>query len=255
MSTRNIIFTIIAVAFVIFIVWTYISQEYPETYMPAASIPRQTIVEPNAMPIMEESAIIEKIVTEVKNTTNAMPTIEEPTTTEKIVTEIKNTKPMTTVTFTTNKGAITIELYDDKAPKTVENFKKLAKEGFYNGTRFHRVIKGFMIQGGDPLSKNLASQNMWGTGDPGYKFADEIHADNKNNIGTISMANSGPNTNGSQFFINVGNNNFLDTKHTVFGRVISGMEVVTLIENVKTFLPGDKDRPVDEIIIAKIEVK
>ncbi len=220
MKNTNIILTIIAIAFVIFIVWTNSSQKTPKTDEPV--------------------------------TTNTMPTIEEPTTTEKIVIEVKNTKSMTTVTLTTNKGAITIELYDDKAPKTVENFKKLAKEGFYNGTRFHRVIKGFMIQGGDPLSKNLASQNMWGTGDPGYKFADEIHADNKNNIGTIAMANSGPNTNGSQFFINVGNNNRLDTIHTVFGRVTAGMDVVTAIENTKT-APGD--RPLEDMIIEKIDIK
>ncbi len=220
MSTRNIILTIIAIAFVIFIAWTSSSQKTPKTDEPII--------------------------------TNAMPTIEEPTTIEKIVTEIKNTKSMTTITLTTNKGAITIELYDDKAPKTVENFKKLAQAGFYNGTRFHRVIKGFMIQGGDPLSKNLADANRWGTGGPGYSFEDEIHPDNKNNIGTIAMANSGPNTNGSQFFINVGNNNFLDTKHTVFGRVTAGMDVVTAIENTKT-APGD--RPLEEVVIVKMEVK
>ncbi len=243
MKTTNIILTIIAIAFVIFIVWTSSSQKTPKTDVPVAT---------NAMPTMEEPTTIEKIVTEVKNTTNAMPTIEEPATTEKIITEIKNTKSMTTATLTTSKGVITIEFYDDKAPNTVENFKKLAQSGFYNGTRFHRVIKGFMIQGGDPLSKDLASQNMWGTGDPGYKFADEIHSDNKNNIGTISMANSGPNTNGSQFFINVGNNNFLDTKHTVFGRVIAGMEVITAIENTKT-APGD--RPISDMIVEKVEIK
>ncbi len=166
--------------------------------------------------------------------------------------KITNIKPMTTATITTNKGIITIELFSDKTPNTAENFKKLANQGFYNGTRFHRVIKGFMIQGGDPLSKDLANQNRWGTGGPGYQFADEIGGDNKNNIGTISMANSGPNTNGSQFFINVANNNFLDTKHTVFGKVISGMEVVNAIENTKT---GQNDRPIENMIIEKVEVK
>ncbi len=220
MKTTNIVLTIIAVALALFIVWTTSSQKTPETNEPVAI--------------------------------NAMPTLEEPTTTEKIVTEIKNTKSMTTVTLTTNKGDITLELYADKAPKTVENFTKLAKEGFYNGTRFHRVIKGFMIQGGDPLSKDISMQNSWGTGGPGYQFADEIHSENKNNTGTISMANSGPNTNGSQFFINVGNNNFLDPKHTVFGRVTAGMDVVTAIENTKT-APGD--RPLDEVVILKMEVK
>ncbi|MBI5400834.1 MAG: peptidylprolyl isomerase, partial [Candidatus Yonathbacteria bacterium] len=141
---------------------------------------------------------------------------------------------MTTVVMTTNKGAITLELFGDKKPKTVENFVKLAKEGFYNGTRFHRVIKGFMIQGGDPLSKDVANQNRWGTGGPGYSFADELATENKNVIGAIAMANSGPNTNGSQFFINTANNNFLDTKHTVFGKVTAGMDVVAAIENTKT---------------------
>ncbi|MBI3633999.1 MAG: peptidylprolyl isomerase [Candidatus Yonathbacteria bacterium] len=159
---------------------------------------------------------------------------------------------MSTAIITTNKGVITLELFDDKTPNTAENFKKLASQGFYNGTRFHRVIKGFMIQGGDPLSKDLGSQGRWGTGGPGYQFADEIGADNKNNIGTIAMANSGPNTNGSQFFINVANNNFLDTKHTVFGKVTSGMEVATAIENTKT---GQNDRPVEDMVVEKVEVR
>lgn len=163
-----------------------------------------------------------------------------------------NNKPMTQATITTNKGIITLELSSDTTPNTALNFKKLAEKGFYNGTRFHRVIKGFMIQGGDPLSKDIAGQNRWGTGGPGYQFADEIGVDNKNDIGTIAMANSGPNTNGSQFFINVANNNFLDTKHTVFGKVISGMEVVTAIENVKT---GQDDRPTEDVIMEKVEVK
>ncbi len=211
------------------------------------------------------SAIAVLIVVWVVTMKEKTPTVEQPisagqpivelsTTTVKIVTEVKSikTNPMTIATITTNKGTITLELYAAQAPKTVENFKKLANEGFYNGTRFHRVIKGFMIQGGDPLSKNLADANRWGTGGPGYSFADEIHTDNKNNIGTISMANSGPNTNGSQFFINVGNNNFLDTKHTVFGRVTAGMDVVAAIENTKT-APGD--RPLEDMIIIKMEVK
>lgn len=162
------------------------------------------------------------------------------------------TKTMNTAIITTNKGVVTLELFADKAPKTVKNFTKLASSGFYNGTRFHRVIKDFMIQGGDPLSKDMAMQSRWGTGGPGYAFADEIHAENRNIIGTIAMANAGPNTNGSQFFINVANNNFLDTKHTVFGRVSAGMDVVTAIENTKT-APGD--RPVEDMMIQKIEIK
>ncbi len=149
----------------------------------------------------------------------------------------------------TNKGDITIEFYGDDAPNTVENFTKLAKEGFYDGVKFHRVIKGFMIQGGDPLSKDDSKKALWGTGGPGYQFADEIHANNKNDKYTIAMANSGPNTNGSQFFINTNDNNFLDTKHTVFGKVVAGTEVVDAIENTPTE-PGDK--PVESMIIESI---
>lgn len=153
------------------------------------------------------------------------------------------------VTLTTNKGNITIEIFADKAPNTVANFKKLAEAGFYNGVKFHRVIKGFMIQSGDPLTKDDSKADMWGTGGPGYKFADEIHADNRNDVGTIAMANAGPNTNGSQFFINVNPNNFLDTKHTVFGKVIKGMDVVNEIEGVET---NQSDRPLSPVIIEKI---
>jgi peptidylprolyl isomerase len=155
-------------------------------------------------------------------------------------------------TLKTNKGDITIELYGEQTPNTVANFTKLAGEGFYNGVKFHRVIKGFMIQGGDPLSKDDSKVAMWGTGGPGYKFADEIGASNSNDIGTISMANAGPNTNGSQFFINTANNNFLDGKHTVFGKVVSGMDVVTAIENTKT---GAADRPIEPVIINSITLK
>jgi peptidylprolyl isomerase len=102
------------------------------------------------------------------------------------------------------------------------------------------VIKDFMIQGGDPLTKDDTKMDYWGTGGPGYQFADEITTNNKNNKGTISMANSGPNTNGSQFFINTKDNNFLDTKHTVFGKVISGMDTVEAIEALQT---NTSDRP------------
>lgn len=216
MSTKNIILTIIAIIFVVFMVWVG--------------------GKPTAEPGKQATA----------------PTTAPVTTETETVQDNINTKPMTTATITTNKGVITLELFADKTPKTVENFVKLANEGFYNGIRFHRVIKSFMIQGGDPLSKDPANQARWGTGGPGYSFADEIGANNSNVTGTIAMANSGPNTNGSQFFINVANNNFLDTKHTVFGRVISGMEVVTAIENTKT---GQNDRPLEDMIVEKIEIK
>src|SRR3989344_3965144 len=165
---------------------------------------------------------------------------------------LNNNKTMSIVTLHTNKGDIEIELLVDRTPNTVANFTKLAGEGFYNGVKFHRVIPGFMIQGGDPLTKDDSKVALWGTGGPGYSFADEITPENKNDIGTISMANAGPNTNGSQFFINTANNNFLDTKHTVFGRVTSGMETVTAIENTAT---GVADRPLEDMIVEKIEVK
>ncbi len=170
--------------------------------------------------------------------------------TETTQTENKQETHTMKALFKTNKGDIEIEL-DSRAPKTVENFTTLAEQGFYDGTKFHRVIKGFMIQGGDPLSKNDEMMDRWGTGGPGYQFDDEIHADNSNGVGSISMANAGPNTNGSQFFINVADNGFLNPKHTVFGNVVAGMEVVTAIENTETF-PDDK--PVDAVVIESIEI-
>jgi cyclophilin family peptidyl-prolyl cis-trans isomerase len=164
------------------------------------------------------------------------------------------TNPQQTMyaTIHTNKGDITVELFSADAPNTVANFVKLAGEGFYNGTKFHRVIPGFMIQGGDPLTKDDSKAAQWGTGGPGYQFADELRANNRNDIGTISMANSGPNTNGSQFFINTAANNFLDDKHTTFGKVTAGMDVVTAIEQTPT---GPGDRPVEPMIINSITVE
>ncbi len=167
------------------------------------------------------------------------------------VTNVTNNKKIMNATLHTNQGDITIEFSND-TPNTVANFTKLAQEGFYDGTKFHRVIKGFMIQGGDPLSKDDSMASRWGTGGPGYAFNDEIGAGNHNNAGTIAMANSGPNTNGSQFFVNVANNNFLDTKHTVFGKVIAGMDVVAKIENTAT---GASDRPVEAMVINSITLQ
>ncbi len=155
-------------------------------------------------------------------------------------------------TLHTNKGDIGIEFFDTSAPKTVANFVKLAKQGFYDGTKFHRVIANFMIQGGDPLSKDDSQMAAWGTGGPGYQFADELRPDNHNVVGTISMANAGPNTNGSQFFINVADNSFLDTKHTTFGKVTAGMDVVLAISKTQT---GQNDRPVSPVIINSVTVE
>ncbi len=157
------------------------------------------------------------------------------------------------VVFDTTKGKIEVELFRDKAPKTVANFLKLTESGFYNGTLFHRVIKGFMIQGGDPLTKsdptNIA---IHGTGGPGYTFADEIN-NVKLTAGILAMANAGPNTNGSQFFIvTAAATPWLDGHHTAFGRVVSGMDVVSAIENVPT---GQNDRPGQEVKVNSISVK
>jgi len=156
-------------------------------------------------------------------------------------------------TFQTNKGDFTLELFADKTPKTVENFVKLAQANFYDGVKFHRVIKNFMIQGGDPLTKDDSKKALWGTGGPGYQFADEIGAGNRNLAGTISMANAGPDTNGSQFFINTVDNDYLDTKHTVFGRVTSGMDVVKEIEGVA--VDRASSRPLEPVTIISIEIE
>lgn len=153
-------------------------------------------------------------------------------------------KKMTEVTLETNKGNIVIKLYTDM-PITTGNFEKLVKEGFYDGTIFHRVIENFMIQGGDPIGT--------GMGGPGYTIEDEFtHAGgNKNNRLTISMANAGPNTGGSQFFINLIDNNFLDTKHPAFGEVIEGIDVVDAIAKVPK---GTADKPLEDVIIIKATV-
>ncbi len=155
-------------------------------------------------------------------------------------------------TLHTSMGDITIEFFDKDAPNTVANFRKLAGAGFYDGTKFHRVIAGFMIQGGDPLTKDDSMVARWGTGGPGYTFADEIRENNHNVIGTISMANAGPNTNGSQFFINVANNSYLDGKHTTFGKVTSGMDVVDKLQHVET---DGNDRPLTPVVIKSVSLE
>ena len=148
------------------------------------------------------------------------------------------------VVLETNKGDIIIQLYNDM-PITAGNFEKLVKQGFYDGVIFHRVIDGFMIQGGDPKGT--------GMGGPGYTIKDEFthKGGNKNNRGTISMANAGPNTGGSQFFINLIDNNFLDSKHPAFGEVIEGMDVVDVIAKVET---DSQDRPLEDVVIIRARV-
>lgn len=155
-------------------------------------------------------------------------------------------------TLHTTEGDITIEFLPNLAPKTVENFVTLAKSGYYDGIKFHRVIKDFMNQAGDPLTKDDSKMAMWGTGGPGYKFADEITAESKNELGTVAMANAGPNTNGSQFFINAKDNAFLNGGYTVFGKVTSGMDVVMKINNVAT---DKNDRPLTPVVIQSISLQ
>ncbi|MDD5192096.1 MAG: peptidylprolyl isomerase [Candidatus Nanoarchaeia archaeon] len=148
----------------------------------------------------------------------------------------------TKVKLSTNYGDIIIEL-DKNMPITAGNFEKLVKQGFYNGVIFHRVINGFMIQGGDPQGT--------GMGGPGYTIKDEFTSNNRNDRGTIAMANAGPDTGGSQFFINPVNNNFLDSKHPVFGKIVEGMDVVDKIAKVQT---DANDKPLKKVVIEKAEV-
>jgi peptidylprolyl isomerase len=163
--------------------------------------------------------------------------------------------------LTTNKGEIDIELFKDTMPITAGNFIKLAEQKFYDGTKFHRVIKNFMIQGGDPYTKT-SEVMKYGTGGPGYAIQDEF-VDGKyltNVRGTIAMANSGPNTGGSQFFINLVDNKALDwnvpdqnnSQHPVFGQVVKGMNIVDAIGNAKT---GPRDMPTEDIVIEKVEIR
>jgi peptidyl-prolyl cis-trans isomerase B (cyclophilin B) len=150
---------------------------------------------------------------------------------------------MSAATLHTNHGAIEVELFDDDAPKTVENFRKLASDGFYDGVVFHRVIPDFMIQGGDPTGT--------GMGGPGYTFEDEFN-DHKVERGALAMANAGPNTNGSQFFIvTTGAAPWLDGKHTVFGRVTDGMDAVDSIEKTDT---DANDKPREPAVIERVEL-
>ena len=147
--------------------------------------------------------------------------------------------------FTTNKGTFEVELFEDKAPITTKNFIDLAEKGFYDGLIFHRVIDGFMIQGGDPKGN--------GTGGPGYTIPDEFDPSLKHDDeGILSMANAGPNTGGSQFFITLAATPWLDNKHAVFGKVINGMDVVRDIGHTQT---GYADRPVHDVVIEKITIK
>ncbi len=149
-----------------------------------------------------------------------------------------------TAQFDTSLGSFKVELFEDRAPKTTKNFIDLAEKGFYDGVIFHRVIKGFMIQGGDPKGT--------GTGGPGYTIADEFHPELKHDsAGILSMANAGPNSGGSQFFITLAPTAWLDGKHAVFGKVVEGMDVVEKIGTTPT-APGD--RPKTNVVMEKVTI-
>jgi len=161
--------------------------------------------------------------------------------------EPEQEEKMTIALLETSLGNIKIELYMEEMPITAGNFKKLVEEGFYDGVIFHRVIPNFMAQGGDPTGT--------GMGGPGYSIDDEFSDNaeiNKNNRGTISMANAGPNTGGSQFFLNVADNNFLDNKHPVFGKIVEGMDVVDAIVSVER---NAQDKPLEDVVIKKATIQ
>lgn len=188
--------------------------------------------------------------TNTKTETNASSTVSD----NKIINQNNMVNTINqVVTLETSMGNIDLELFTDKAPKTVANFLKLSKSGFYENTKFHRVIKDFMIQGGDPYTKG-EDTSVYGTGGPGYKFEDEQN-DLSMVRGMLAMANSGPNTNGSQFFIvTISDAGWLTGKHTIFGKVISGMDVVDKIEATKT--TGEPyNRPITPVVINKVTVK
>jgi len=162
-------------------------------------------------------------------------------------TAMKETK--TVAVIKTNMGTIEIELFEKQTPRTVGNFVGLANKGYYNGIIFHRVISNFMIQGGDPTGTGTGGQSFYGK-----KFEDEIVPSLKHDVpGILSMANSGPNTNGSQFFITLVPTSWLDGKHTVFGKVIAGMDVVQAIGKVQTSKPGDK--PLKDVLMEKVTIE
>ena len=184
--------------------------------------------------------------------------IDTPQTTQSQGTEFDQTKDYQAI-FNTNLGNFKLDLFEKQSPVTVGNFVKLAKSGFYDGQRFHRVIDGFMIQSGDPYSKSVENKALWGTGGPGYVIYDEYIEGLSNVRGTIAMANKGaPQTGGSQFFINIVDNTYLDwdkeplqSRHPVFGKVIEGMDIVDAISKVAT---DQGSAPLEDVIITKLEV-
>lgn len=175
---------------------------------------------------------------------------EEPTATATV------SEPKEVAVFKTSEGEMVAEFWSDVAPKTVENFKKLAKSGFYDGTAFHRIIKGFMAQGGDPLTKDPSKEAMWGTGDPGYKINAEF-SEKKHVRGVLSMARSqDPNSAGSQFFLCFGPATSLDGKYTAFGKVIKGDAVLDKLANVPVTraASGENSKPVSRVALESVKI-
>ncbi len=206
--------------------------------------------EKSVEPVPQQDTIAQDTLPVTPPVEQGMPIVPEVSGTPAVVEKevINNTKKMNTITLDTNHGKIVLQTYNDDAPKTVENFIALAKKGFYSNLIFHRVIKGFMIQGGDPTGT--------GSGGPGYQFADEINANSAlykegYKKGVVAMANSGPNTNGSQFFIML-EDYPLPPLYVIFGKVISGQEVVDEIGKVTT---AGSDKPVEAVIMKSVTVK
>jgi peptidyl-prolyl cis-trans isomerase B (cyclophilin B) len=174
--------------------------------------------------------------------------------------EKKETAPATetkeVAVFKTSEGEMVAEFWSDVAPNTVENFKKLAKAGFYDGTAFHRIIKGFMAQGGDPLTKDPSKESSWGTGDPGYKIKAEFNA-KKHERGVLSMARSAdPDSAGSQFFLCFGVASQLDNKYTAFGKIIKGDAVLDKLANVPVTrsASGENSKPVNRVALESVKI-
>jgi cyclophilin family peptidyl-prolyl cis-trans isomerase len=198
----------------------------------------------------EKTEVIEKTTTQPKQITKEAITVASIT--KNATTSMDSLEKVTRAVITTNLGTIEVS-FATNTPLTVKNFATLAQSKFYDGVRFHRVIKDFMIQTGDPLSKDPSKASMWGTGGPGYKFPDELTGAEQYSLGTLAMANAGPNTNGSQFFIVTANPGYpLPPSYTVFGKVTGGIETALKIQNVKT---GQADRPLEGVIIEKIELR
>ena len=167
-----------------------------------------------------------------------------------------STTPNEVAVIKTTAGELVLELWPDVAPKTVENFKTLAKKGFYDGTSFHRIVKGFMVQGGDPLTKDSAKEHRWGTGDPGYKIKAEFN-DRSHVRGVISMARSqDPDSAGSQFFICLADAKFLDRQYTAFGKLIRGDDVLGKLGDTPTASGGgaEKSRPIDRQGVESVKI-